>query len=98
MGCLIVLLGSAAPRVALFIFWLLRPTQVDAAFDTFILPLLGIVFLPMATLLYAVLYTAGGLEGWAWFWVVVAGLFDLAHTAAATQSATLSRPVSAPQG
>jgi hypothetical protein len=44
---------------------------------------LGIVFLPFATLIYALLYTPGiGLTGWEWFWVVVAGLFDIVHWAA----------------
>jgi hypothetical protein len=93
MGCLLALLGGAFPRFALFIFWILRPARVDAAFDTWLLPLLGIVFLPLATLLYAVLYTPGvGLTGWEWFWVVVAGLLDVGHMAASsTQRRELRR-------
>ena len=49
--------------------------------------LLGIIFLPFATLIYALLYTLGrGLTGWDWFWVVIAGLLDIGHWAAgATQ-------------
>ena len=60
---------------------------VDAAFDTFLLPLLGIIFLPFATLMYVLLYTPGrGLSGWDWFWVVLAALLDIGHWAAgATQ-------------
>ncbi len=81
MGCLLVLISASMPRVGLFLFWILRPARVDAAFDTFIFPLLGILFFPLATLLYAVLYSAGGLSGWEWFWVVVAGFFDLVHSA-----------------
>jgi hypothetical protein len=79
MGCLLAGFAGLFPRLGLFIFWILRPARVDAAFDTWIVPLLGIVFLPFATLLYAVLYAAGGLSGWEWFWVVVAGLLDVAH-------------------
>ena len=74
MGCLFALIGGLAPRFALFIYWIMRPAQVDAAFDTWIFPLLGIIFLPLATLLYAVLWTVGGLSGWAWFWVVLAAI------------------------
>jgi hypothetical protein len=82
MGCLLALFAGAFPRVALFMFWILRPGRVDAAFDTWLVPLLGIVFLPFATLMYAVLYTPGiGLTGWEWFWITVAGLFDIAHLA-----------------
>jgi polyferredoxin len=37
----------------------------------------------IATLIYALLYTPGiGLTGWEWFWVVVAGLFDIVQWAA----------------
>ena len=83
MVCLFALMAGFFPRFALFVFWILRPARVDAAFDTFILPLLGIIFVPFATLLYAILYTPGvGLTGWEWFWVAVCALFDLAHVAA----------------
>jgi hypothetical protein len=83
MGCLFAIMAGAFPRVGLFIFWILRPARVDAAFDTWIWPLLGLIFFPFATLLYAVLHVPGvGLGGWEWFWVGVAALFDLAHSAA----------------
>lgn len=80
MGCLFVVFAGVFPRLALFIVWLMRPRFVDAAFDTWIWPLLGIVFLPFATLMYVLFFATGGaLSGWEWFWVVVAGLFDLLH-------------------
>jgi hypothetical protein len=79
MGCLLAAFAGFFPRIALFMFWILRPARVDAAFDTWIIPLLGIVFMPFATLMYAVLYTRGGLSGWEWFWVVVAGILDVSH-------------------
>jgi hypothetical protein len=83
MGCLFAVIGGLAPRFAFFVYWIMRPAQVDAAFDTFILPLLGIIFLPLATLLYAVLWTAGGLDGWAWFWVALAAVLDIGHSVTA---------------
>jgi len=46
MGCLFALFAGIFPRLALFILWVARPARVDAAFDTFLLPLLGIIFLP----------------------------------------------------
>jgi hypothetical protein len=82
MGCLFAVLGGLAPRFAFFVYWILRPSQVDAAFDTWIFPLLGLIFLPLATLLYAVLWTVGGLSGWAWFWVALAAVLDIGHSAA----------------
>lgn len=80
MGCLFVIIAGLFPRLALFIVWLARPNLVDAAFDTWIFPLAGIIFLPFATLIYVILYTPGvGLVGWEWFWVAVAALFDVTH-------------------
>jgi hypothetical protein len=80
MGCLFALFAGLFPRLGLFIIWVARPALVDAAFDTFILPLLGIIFLPFATLIYVVLYTPGvGLSGWGWFWVILAVLLDIGH-------------------
>jgi hypothetical protein len=64
MGCLFALLGGLFPRLAVFILWIARPERVDAAFSTFLWPLLGIIFLPFATLIYLLLYTPGrGLSG-----------------------------------
>jgi hypothetical protein len=87
MGCLFALLAGVFPRLALFIVWVARPAMVDAAFGTFLLPLLGIIFLPFATLMYVLLYTPGrGLTGGDWVWVVIAALLDIGHWAAsATQ-------------
>lgn len=44
MGCLFALFAGIFPRLGLFIIWIARPALVNAAFDTFIWPLLGIVF------------------------------------------------------
>ena len=48
--------------------------------------ILGIVFLPFATLMYVLFYTPGvGLVGWEWFWVVLAGVIDVGHLAASAK-------------
>src|SRR6185503_11282300 len=77
MGCFFVLLAGVFPRLALFIVWVARPNLVDSAFDTWIWPLLGIIFLPFATLMYVILYTGGGLSGGDWFWIVLAAILDV---------------------
>jgi len=80
MGCLFAMFAGVFPRLALFIIWVARPNLVDAAFNTFIWPLLGIIFLPFATLMYVILYRPGvGLSGWDWMWVIIAGLLDVSH-------------------
>jgi hypothetical protein len=87
MGCLFAMFAGLFPRLALFMLWIARPARIDAAFDTFLWPLLGIIFLPFATLMYVLLYTPGrGLTGGDWFWIVIAALLDVGHWAAsATQ-------------
>ena len=83
MACLFALFAGVFPRLALLIVWIARPATVDAAFSTWLWPLLGIIFLPFATLIYVLLYTPGrGLSGWDWFWVVLAALLDIGHWAA----------------
>ena len=83
MGCLFALFGGLFPRLALLIVWIARPALVAAAFNTFLLPLLGIIFLPFATLIYVIVYTPGvGLVGFDWFWVILAVLLDIGHWSA----------------
>jgi hypothetical protein len=78
MGCLFAIFGGLFPRLALLIIWIARPALVDIAFHTWILPLLGVILFPLATLIYVVLYTPGiGLTGPEWFWVGLAAVFDL---------------------
>jgi hypothetical protein len=87
MGCLFALLGGLFPRLALLIVWIARPVLVGAAFNTFLLPLLGIIFLPFTTLIYVIVYTPNvGVVGFDWFWVILAVLLDISHwTASYTQ-------------
>ena len=84
--------GWPRATFAFFIFWIMRPAQVDLAFDTWIFPLLGLIFLPLATLLYGVLWTVGGLSGWAWFWVILAESLDMGHAATAAANRGSSTP------
>ena len=80
MGCFLALFAGLFPRLALLFLWIARPARIDAAFDSFLIPLLGIIFLPFATLMYALLYTPGrGVTGWDWFWVGIAALLDIGH-------------------
>ncbi len=81
MGCLFAMFAGLFPRLALFMLWVARPGQVDAAFESWIWPFLGIIFLPFTTLMYVILYRPGGLVGFDWFWIGLAVFFDLAHTA-----------------
>ena len=53
---------------------------MDAIFTSFIWPLLGLIFMPFATLMYVLLWVPGvGVTGWDWFWVGIAALLDIGH-------------------
>jgi hypothetical protein len=82
MGCLVALLAAFAPRLVFLMIWIARPEYVDAVFDTFIFPLLGLIFLPFTTLIWLIIdQPPFGVTGFDWFWVGLAVLLDLSHYA-----------------
>ncbi|HVD57194.1 MAG TPA: hypothetical protein VNC17_10145 [Thermoleophilaceae bacterium] len=77
MGCLLAIFAGFFPRIALVCLWIFT-NDVDRAYDSFIVPLLGLIFLPLTTLVYALLWSpAGGVEGIEWLWVGIALVLDL---------------------
>jgi hypothetical protein len=69
-------------RLALLFIWLWTPL-VDRAFHGgWLLPLLGILILPLTTLAYVIIFAlAGEVSGWNWLWVALSLLLDLsAHS------------------
>ena len=77
MGCcLLAMIGTFFPRIALALMWTFT-NYVDRAFSSFIVPLLGLVFLPFTTIIYCLVWTAGGVHGAAWIWVIIGLLLDI---------------------
>jgi hypothetical protein len=74
-ACLLALLGAIAPRLALILMWLFTP-WIGRAFDNFVLPLLGFIFLPLTTVIY-VFVSPGGLGTFDWILLIVGILIDL---------------------
>jgi hypothetical protein len=65
-------------RVALLFIWLTTPVMTLAFHRNWIIPLLGILFLPVTTLIYLLLILAdGSVMGEDWLWIVLALLLDL---------------------
>jgi hypothetical protein len=86
VACLLAILTGFFPRVGLLIVWIFT-NEVDQAFDGWILPLLGLFFLPLTTLVYALLWAPfGGVDGIEWFWVVLAFLLDIGALGANARS------------
>ena len=76
MCCIVAALFTMGPRAAILIWGLLQPMRWDAAFDTFIWPLLGFLFLPWTTLMYVIVAPAG-IDGFDYIWLGLAVMFDL---------------------
>jgi hypothetical protein len=80
LGCLLALLSAFSPRLVFLIIWIARPAYIDAVFDTFIFPLLGLIFLPFTTLMWVLLDAPPvGVRGWDWLWIAIAVIIDLGH-------------------
>jgi hypothetical protein len=52
MPCLLVLLILAFPRIVLFCMWFFT-NMLDRAYQGLLIPLLGFLFLPITTIVYA---------------------------------------------
>jgi hypothetical protein len=77
LGCLLAIAAAFAPRVVLLIMWIVGP-RVSAAFDTFIVPLLGLIFLPYTTIMYVLVWSpATGVYGWDWLWIALGVWLDV---------------------
>lgn len=82
MGCLFVLMAAFAPRLVVIFAWIARPNYFDVVFDTWIFPLLGVIFLPFTTLMVLLVGAPPlGVTGLDWLWVGLAVLIDLSHYA-----------------
>jgi len=77
MGCcLFVLLMAGAPRLAFVLWWLVQPLRMDATFDTFLLPLVGVIFAPWTTIMYVLVFPSG-ISGFDWVFLGLAVLLDI---------------------
>lgn len=80
MCCVLVLLAVIGPRIAGFFWWLIDSTRFSTLFDTWVLPFIGILFLPWTTLAY-VLFGFEGITGLEIFLVILAFLVDVSSSA-----------------
>lgn len=77
MRCLLMILAVLGPRAVIFVWWLAEPARWQLTFDTWVVPLLGFVFMPWLTLMY-VLVAPGGVAGLDWLWLALAFAADIA--------------------
>jgi hypothetical protein len=77
MGCMIFVLALIGPRVALLFTWL-ATNLVQRAYDSFLVPFLGFLFLPWTTLIYALVWSINGPSVFGWFFVALGFAVDIA--------------------
>lgn len=80
MGCLLIILAVAAPRVTLAALWLLTDWGYETFGEVWLYPLLGLAFMPYTTLAYMGAVVNEGAVAGIWLpIVIIAVLVDLAH-------------------
>jgi hypothetical protein len=84
MGCVIWLLSLIGPRVALAFTWIFTGF-VDRAYDETWVPIVGFIFLPWTTLVYALAYDGSGVSSLGWFFVVLAVIGDISSYGVASR-------------
>ena len=78
MPCLIALFALIGPRVALVFTWIFSG-MIGRAIDSWVVAVLGFLFLPWTTLAYVVFYDVGSgreVHGLEWFLVGLAFVAD----------------------
>lgn len=77
MCCFLASLSILGPRMAFLIYWLIPYGHVKTqmAFNGWLVPLLGLIFFPMTTLIYTLIFP---LVGFDWIWLALAFLADVA--------------------
>jgi hypothetical protein len=83
---LFTLLALISPRLALGLLWIFTG-QVDQAFESNWVPVVGFVFFPWTTFVYAIVWTAGDVSSGGWVLVALALLADVSSWAAKAHTA-----------
>jgi len=74
MCCFFTTILFFGPRLAFLVYWLFPfgRIKIFLAFNTWIWPLLGLIFLPWTTLMYVLVFPIVGLD-WLWLGIALAG-------------------------
>lgn len=75
-GCILAFGAAIAPRVILILAWIFSD-RWDLVWNTWIWPLLGIIFLPYTTIMYLLVWSPTGIQGFDWFWIGLGLLLDI---------------------
>jgi hypothetical protein len=87
-GCLLAFAASFAPRLILILAWIFSERWQVVWRGDWLVPLLGIVFLPYTTIMFMLSVNAvtGTVTGWDWMWIFLGVLLDFWKWSAVAQN------------
>lgn len=86
-GCLLAFIAAFAPRLVLILAWIFSNRWDVVWQGNWLLPLLGIIFLPYTTIMYLLAWSPGvGIAGWDWMWIFLGLLLDIWKWSAVAQN------------
>jgi hypothetical protein len=77
MCCAALVAIGLGPRIAFVLVWIFGD-RVQLAYDSWIWPLLGVLFLPWTSLMYILVWQIGGVSGGEWVIVALGFVLDIA--------------------
>ncbi len=79
LGCLLAFGLAVAPRAILILAWFFSERWPIVWGGDFLVPLLGIAFLPYTTVMYMLTWSPAGIQGWDWLWILLGLFLDITH-------------------
>ena len=91
LGCLLAFSIAVAPRLVLILAWIFSDRWAVVWQENFLLPILGIIFLPYTTVMYMLAWSpavagGGNIEGWDWMWIILGLILDIMKWAQVVQN------------
>jgi hypothetical protein len=79
LGCLLAFGIAVAPRVVLILAWIFSDRWAVVWGGDFLVPALGIAFAPFTTVMYMLVWSPAGIQGWDWLWILLGVVLDIGH-------------------
>ena len=76
MCCLFASILLIGPRAGVLVWWMVDQVRWKLAFENFLVPLLGFIFLPWTTMMYVAVFP-GGVSWFDWIWLGLGILADI---------------------
>ncbi len=76
-GCVLAFGAAFLPRVVLLLAWIFSSRWNLVWQGNWFVPLMGIIFLPYTTIMYLLVWSPTGIQGWDWMWIGLGVLLDI---------------------